>query len=372
MMGSVVGEPKLDRFRKDRENTKASFYIYWTDSVEGSKELSTRTNDYKAALKVFDSWRLTSIGKPVSRPIQEVLVQEILDYYRTVQISRNKSVERLDYSLKRLEPFWGHRPASVVGPILLKEYEQHRFDLHDELFPHGETISINTIRRELVDLRSAMSRAEKDQLVDQRIFVELPSEIKKGVEYFSCDEALGLIRAATKVRRSNVHLPLFMKIGFLTGRRKASILGLKWDDIDFETGIIGWQLKGQAETKKRRPNGKLPPRLKKILLRHRAEHPDDEYVISYQSQRIKDIKKSFSQAVKIYRENRASELGVAPSSILPSAYPHMMRHSNATWQMQKGTDKRELCGFLGMTEETLERRYWHQHPDFQRGAANAF
>lgn len=371
-MGFVVGEPKLARFRKDRKNPNANFYIYWTDSVQGSKELSTRTNNYGLALKFLNNWRLKSIGTKVSRPINEVLVGEILDYYKHAQLSRNKSITRLESSLTRLTPFWAHRPASVVGTILLKEYQHHRFDLHDELYPDAETISINTIRRELVDLRSAMNRAEKDRIIDQRVFVELPPEIKKGVEYFSCDEAIGLIKAAACVRRAKSHLPLFMKTGFLTGRRKTSILELKWSDIDFDRNIIGWNLEGEAETKKRRPDAKLPSRLKKILLRHRARHPNDEYLISYQGRRIKDIKASFGQAVQLFREQRAVQSGACSNEILPNAYPHMMRHSNATWQMQKGTDKRELCGFLGMTEDTLERRYWHHHPDFQRSAADAF
>lgn len=40
--------------------------------------------------------------------------------------------------------------------------------------------------------------------------------------------------------------------------------------------------------------------------------------------------------------------------------------------MQRGVDKWEAAGFLGMTVETLERVYGHQHPDFMRSAAEAF
>lgn len=371
-MGVVIGEPQLRRNRKDSKNPKASYYIYWTDSIDGSKEKSTRKCKYAEAARVYNTWRLKNVGIITSRPISEVLLEELLDYYRDAQIDRNKSVARLDSSIKRLAPFWGQRPASVIGTATIKDYEIYRFDLHDKLFPNAETISINTVRRELVDLRSALSRAWKDRLIDQQVFVELPSEIKRGVEYFSCTEAIGLLRVSNKVRRARHHLPLFLWIGFLTGRRKAAILELKWSDIDFEADIISWMPEDKAETNKRRPVGRLPSRLKKILLRHRSRHPNDEFVISYQGDAIADIKTSFNQAVRLLRKQLADSHNGSAEPSLPRAYPHMMRHSCATWLMQKGVRKREACQFLGMTADTLERRYWHHHPDFQKGPSDAF
>jgi hypothetical protein len=37
--------------------------------------------------------------------------------------------------------------------------------------------------------------------------------------------------------------------------------------------------------------------------------------------------------------------------------------------MQNGTDLGEAASYLGLTVETLERIYWHHHPDFQVAAA---
>ena len=52
--------------------------------------------------------------------------------------------------------------------------------------------------------------------------------------------------------------------------------------------------------------------------------------------------------------------------------PHVLRHTAATWLMQAGTDLWEAAGFLGMSVETLTRKYGHHHPDFLRGARGAF
>jgi integrase len=50
--------------------------------------------------------------------------------------------------------------------------------------------------------------------------------------------------------------------------------------------------------------------------------------------------------------------------------PHTLRHTAATWLMQRGTDLWEAAGYLGMTVEVLERVYGHHHPDHLGEAVN--
>jgi integrase len=52
--------------------------------------------------------------------------------------------------------------------------------------------------------------------------------------------------------------------------------------------------------------------------------------------------------------------------------PHTLRHTAATWLMQRGVDAWEAAKYLGMTVETLERVYGHHHPDYLKQAKNAF
>ncbi len=49
--------------------------------------------------------------------------------------------------------------------------------------------------------------------------------------------------------------------------------------------------------------------------------------------------------------------------------PHILRHTAATWAMQRGSDVWAAAGWLGMSPEVLERVYGHHHPDFQRDVA---
>jgi integrase len=51
--------------------------------------------------------------------------------------------------------------------------------------------------------------------------------------------------------------------------------------------------------------------------------------------------------------------------------PHTLRHTAATWLMQRGVPIWQAAGFLGMSAEMLERTYGHHHPDYLKGAADA-
>jgi integrase len=66
-------------------------------------------------------------------------------------------------------------------------------------------------------------------------------------------------------------LPLLMTLMDSTGRRLSSVLGLRWDDFNFEKRIITWR----AELdKKRRPwLVPMPREAEQALLKFRAEHP---------------------------------------------------------------------------------------------------
>jgi integrase len=79
------------------------------------------------------------------------------------------------------------------------------------------------------------------------------------------------------------------------------------------------------------------------------------YVLHVNGVRLGDIKKGFAAACK-----RAGLQGVTP---------HTLRHTCATWLMQRGTDPWQAAGFLSMSMETLQRVYGHHHPDYQRQAA---
>jgi integrase len=51
--------------------------------------------------------------------------------------------------------------------------------------------------------------------------------------------------------------------------------------------------------------------------------------------------------------------------------PHTLRHTAATWLMQRGVPAWEAAGYLGMSTEMIERVYGHHSPEHLRKAAEA-
>jgi len=78
-------------------------------------------------------------------------------------------------------------------------------------------------------------------------------------------------------------------------------------------------------------------------------------VLHRNGDRILDVKKGFAAACK-----RAGLEGVTP---------HTLRHTAATWLMQRGTPIWETAGYLSMSEKMLRDVYGHHHSDLQKAAA---
>jgi integrase len=116
---------------------------------------------------------------------------------------------------------------------------------------------------------------------------------------------------------------------------------------------------GTSETKnKRTPPVRIPRRLLHFLRRwHRADGGKVKHVVHYNGARIKrDVQTAWRNAKK-----RAG---------LPWLHPHVLRHTAATWRVQKGIAPWQVAGFLGMTVRVLEETYGHHSPDYQREAAD--
>jgi integrase len=51
--------------------------------------------------------------------------------------------------------------------------------------------------------------------------------------------------------------------------------------------------------------------------------------------------------------------------------PHTLRHTAATWLIQRSVPIWQAADYLGMSAQMIERTYDHHHPDYMRGAAEA-
>jgi integrase len=154
------------------------------------------------------------------------------------------------------------------------------------------------------------------------VHVGLPSPPVSRKAWLTRERAARLIRAA-RTPSARLYMPLFVLLGIYTGRRKEAILSLRWHQVDLAAGLIDFESPGRKQTNKRRGAVRILPRLLPHLRRARKRGTDLGYVLHRSGERILDIKKGFSAAC-----TRAGLEGVTP---------HTLRHTAATWLMQRGT-----------------------------------
>lgn len=85
------------------------------------------------------------------------------------------------------------------------------------------------------------------------------------------------------------------------------------------------------------------------------------HFVEWNGQPVKSVKTGFATAVRL------SGLSLKEGKISP----HTLRHTAATWLMQRRADPWQASGFLGMSVKVLLDTYGHHHPDYMREAAAA-
>jgi integrase len=110
-------------------------------------------------------------------------------------------------------------------------------------------------------------------------------------------------------------------------------------------------MQGRAKTNKRQPTVPIPLRLLTHLRRWHRINPEAKHFVEYNGKAVSSVKTAFKSAVKLAGLGR----GISPQTL---------RHTAATWLMQRGADPWQAAGYLGMSFEVLLNTYGHHHPDY--------
>jgi len=324
---------------------RSCYYINWTEGGR-SRQRSTGTASREQAEIFFAEWLAGRQRSSGPRHPSEVLVTDVLTEYADEVGPGMVSPERASYAIPPLATYFEGRRLDAVTPSACRDYAAWR------------ARSSGTVRRELGGLRAALNHAHREMRVAVQIPVVLPQRPPPRDRWLTRSEVARLLAAARSSPKARFHLPLFILVGLYTGKRKEAILSLRWPQVDLAEGIIDWETPGRRITNKRRGRSRINPKLAAHLARAKGRSSDLGYVISYAGRPVKDIKKGFAAACEV--------------AGLEGVTPHVLRHTCATWLMQRGVSTWEAAGYLGMSEETLLKVYGHHHPDHQRSAASAF
>jgi integrase len=277
------------------------------------------------------------------------LIADILTVYSREHLQHKVSAQNYAYSVAILASWWGDKSLSDVTPA--------------NTIAYGNGRTGAAVRHDLEILRAAIRYWHKHHgplpLVPQII---LPPKPEPRERWMTRSEAAKLLRAARRTStRGQPSIARFILLGLYTGSRSGVIRSLRWDWIDFDGGTMRRRGRRSAEAKnKRTPIVKLGRRILAHLRRwRRLDGPGAVYVCERNGKTFDRMGYTWSKVLQLAGlDDRDGKVT-----------PHIMRHSRATWLMQKGVDPWEAAGHLGMNVQTLVRNYGHHHPDFQSNAA---
>jgi len=119
--------------------------------------------------------------------------------------------------------------------------------------------------------------------------------------------------------------------------------------VDLERGRYYRRKQASAKTNKRQSTVPIPLRLLAHLRRWHRIDPEAKHFVEFNGRPVISVKTAFKSAVRL-------------AALGPGISPHTLRHTAATWLMQKGADQRQAASYLGMSPEVLLNTYGHHHP----------
>lgn len=317
-----------------------------------------------------------------------VSIAEVLTAYGREHAPLTRSAETIGYAISALVDWWDARTLADVRGSTCRAYTASR----------RKTVGDGKVRRELGVLSAAIGHWHREHgPLDSVPVVSLPPSPPGRQRWLTRGEAAALVAGALGWYREfwcdlgtrkvhhrwrryrpgiNRHLARFNLLALATGTRRTATLGVQWYPntsggwIDLDRAVMHRRADGAAETKKRQPPVRLGRRILVHLRRWKAiddrtrkaapRAPDAPFpylhVVAWRGRPVASVRTAFEAAADL------AWLG-------PDVTPHVLRHTRATWLMHGGVDLWEAAGALGMSFKTLESRYAHHHPDWQKDAA---
>lgn len=318
---------------------------------DGQKQIRTgcRAGEQEAAQRALAGYITSKHERKAGGSDPDaVILADVIDMYQEQVASKRSKPMDADSRAGFLLAYWGEKTVSEIIGKTCREYVAQRS-------------SPSAARRELEDLRAAVNHYGREVKMTYQPRFTLPEKEPARERWLTRSEAARLLWAA----RRTPHLARFILIGLYTGTRSGAILGLHWGPntvggwVDLDRGVLYRRAAGERETKKRKPPTRLSSRLAAHMKRWQRMDQGLQPVVHWNGQTVKSVKKAWRAA----RDSAGLDKSVTP---------HVLRHTRATWLMQRGVDMWEAAGSLGMTVEILQATYGHHHEDYQRRAADAY
>lgn len=349
------------------------FYAFWSEGKR-SRRKSMGCKERDVAEKRFAQWILIG-GHRDDLPEDArcaLTVDQLWTVYWTKHVDKEAAAPAgIGYAWNNLKPHFGDLTLDQISQETVDVYEAKR-----KAGKIGRPSKAATVRKELVALRACFNycaeprhRPRMVEKADLPAF-DLPQESEPRDRWLSTEEIKLLLASAAKMRTGDKlsRGERFLWLALETAARKQAILDLTWDRVDFEIGVIHYDVPGRKKTKKRRTTVAISDALLPILKRAHKERDGDLVMGS---------KASIWATVQVIVERS----GIVPARTVPRGTgekpkstgisPHTFRHTAATQMARRGVSLYDIAGVLGNTLAVVEKVYAKHCPGRLRAAVNS-
>ncbi len=276
-----------------------------------------------------------------------------------------------DLAKNQIKRFIGDKQLSALKTVdIQKLYNKVKTEGRVREHPTlGHTLSDSMVRKVHMILHQALDAAVREHLIPNNpTNGTMIPKCNYAEKQILCDSQLDTFLEAIK---GEEYWHDFFYTEIMTGLRRGEICGLKWSDLNFDTGKLRVQRSvsvkkgggvniGETKTDKGVRSITLPKSVAELLLT-RQKTSISEWIFP----NLFNPEQPISPAAA-YRKLKA----ILKRAELPMIRFHDLRHTFATHAMQGGVDAKTLSGILGHTNAsfTLDT-YTHVTVDMQQNAS---
>lgn len=295
------------------------------------------------------------------------------------QTTRDKYQTNID---NHLRPALGHIKLAKLRPLHLQQlYVNKLKGGRADGKPKG--LSSNTVRELHKIMNMALTAAVSWELVQRNVAEAItpPKAVPAKRQAWTADEARIFLDYLKKRRKPHRLYPLYY-LALATGMRRGELLGLRWQDIDWErqtlsisqtlvTTAAGKTIFSTTKTSSSKRVVALSATTVAELRRHRKRQLEDIMVLGVTDYNqelvfVSEVGTPLSPRNLLRQFQNASKKAGLP--VIPF---HALRHTSATLMLQQGIHPKVVAERLGHSRiSTTLDIYSHVLPDIQAEAAD--
>lgn len=369
---------------KNEGKRGVSYTVIVDTNSSGDRKQKKKTFKAKKEAERWLSETIAAVNKGTYfEPVKTTVKEHLKDWLNTYGKQNLTLTTYAGYKIiveKHLIPELGDISLSELKPKNVKDYYTKALESgrKDGKKMYGKGLSATTVSQHHRVLREALQHALELEMIVRNPCdaAKPPRKAKHEITFLPAEDATGIIEL---FRDSYMFIPVFLAVTI--GARRAEILGLKWEDVDFENGTInirrGLYVTADEGLFFKEPKNKtskrsvaISPEVIKVLKKHKTEQKKDK-LSAGAKHKEDDLVCCLPGGAMINPSSFSNRFHEVVSKAGHKVRFHDLRHAHASYLLKQGVHPKVVSERLGHSNISMTMDlYSHIAPTLQKDAAD--